>query len=501
MKIKNEYVKIKNKKMYEFRNTITAEYLKLFSKSQYDIDYKLKASEKAFKYVYIKTSDEQNNTKENNNKSYYNLLNIHEIEDAGDGSFSIKDFDWLNFTGKQTEEPTQSLIEFKNNNYIQSNDCYRILIEFREITIPDQITMTFNIAENEFVFKLDDQKIIVSDQEGNTLTVPSAGDGQYLFALHKHQHDELELNNIYFQAVEGITTNTSFDFRLSLIKEENTQNYIETLNFDDYQYNKYISLSSLSQTYNYRLPVGQNYYDSSNSRVDTFYTFDNTSGYYKSDGEIFTQITDINELANKKITQLGFGNEETIYAFVDVSDANIVVDKDVGLFIYRKDVLTSDAYYTGNSIPVHLSPLGYKIDNKTYYAELYSTGLGFFKGSMNEEYLIDENPIEEIDDNTFRITLEKGTNETLTPNNSIFPNINLMPIVETHIGNEIYPSNQLHPTGSVYPCIGKYKYVMYKYRLYSIQGLQTIPTNQFYVMSFYTDNQGTTRVNTKYERS
>ena len=506
MKIKNEYIKIKNSRTYDFRNTITSDYLKLFSKSQYDDSFKIKAPEKALKYVYIKTGDISSESRENSNKSYYNLINIHDLESSGDGSFTIKDFDWLGFTGKTSSVAKETKIQFKNNDFIKKGDNYRILLEMREILISSETSVALRIAEKEFSVELlpntYEHAMYVSARYGNKIKVTRNSDGNYLFALHRNNYGKyLEDANIYIQSVDGNPTNVSFDFRISLIKEENNQDYVEQLSFNEYMYNKYIDFSSLAANYNYRLPSNQKFYESNNSCIDTYYTFDNTSGYYKSDGTGFAYVADINEMANKQILQLAFGNDNTIYAFVDIATSNVIVEKDIGLYIYRKDRIKSDAYYTGDGIPVHLSPLGYKINGTTYYAELYSVGLGFFKGLLNEEYLVKENPIEEIDDNTFRITLEKGINETLTPSNTLYPHANLMPVLETHLGNEIYPSKVLQPSNLIYPSIGKYKYVMYKYRLYSIKGLQTIPINKYYVMSFYTESQGTTRVDTKYERS
>ena len=74
MKIKNEYVQIKNGKTYDFRNTIMPEYLQLFSKSQYDENFKKKSVDKPFDYVYINTT-EDTAPKVNDNTDYYNLIN------------------------------------------------------------------------------------------------------------------------------------------------------------------------------------------------------------------------------------------------------------------------------------------------------------------------------------------------------------------------------------------------------------------------------------------
>ena len=120
---------------------------------------------------------------------------------------------------------------------------------------------------------------------------------------------------------------------------------------------------------------------------------------------------------------------------------------------------------------------------------------------MNEEYLISENPVEQIDDITFRITLEKGIDDTLTPNENIYPNDNLFPILETHLVSGFYPSKNLYPNENIYPILGNDKYIIYKYKFFRTDGTKVFPVEKYYTMSFYTENKGTTRVDTKYERS
>lgn len=506
MKIKNDYIKIKNGKTYEFRNTITSEYLQLFSKGQYDENYKKKSNNKALKYVYIKTGDIETEEKGNNNKSYYNLIDANSIETM-DSCFTKKaEFDWFTFDGNNVNEETEAIIKFIDKGLIQKGDDYRILLEISNITRPQNLGLTFRVAEKEFSISIlpnqYEQVLSVTARYGNSITIDKNTDGKYLFALHRNNYGKYSNDaNIYIQSANGNLAGVSFDFRISLIKEENTQDYVEQLSFDDYLYNEFVSSSDLVAKYNYRLPVTKSSCESSNSVVDTYYSFDNMSGYYKSDGLEFIQTTNINEMANKQILQLAFGDENTIYAFIDISESDISIAEDEGLFIYRKDIVVSDAIFSGDLIPAHLCPLGCKIDSDICYAELYSIGLGFTNGIMNEEYLISENPVEQIDDITFRITLEKGIDDTLTPNESIFPNDNLFPILETHLVSGFYPSKDLYPNENIYPILGNYKYIIYKYKFFWTDGTKVFPVEKYYTMSFYTENKGTTRVDTKYERS
>lgn len=511
MKIKNEYVQIKNGKTYDFRNTIMPEYLQLFSKSQYDENFKKKSVDKPFDYVYIKTS-EDTAPKVNDNTDYYNLINVQKIKEKTD-KFSVDNDDWITFNGVFPIGADMDYIDFEDPKLISVGDSIRILIEV-DYDLSEEMILYFSAFYGSaflhgYEWKENQWGIGGYFKGATSLSNKYSPElHNYLIAIHWNNISKEDYDRLYhFTLCNPNQTEykkRTFKFRISYIKEENTRTefFYIPYNEKNYKYNTYIDFNNLALSYDYRLPIVQKYYNSNNSRIDAFYNYDNMSGYHKSDGEKYIATTDINEMANKKINKLGFGTVDKIYAFVDISGANIIVEPDTGVFIYRKDIITSDAIFVGqNLIPAHLCPLGFAhADGNNYYAELYSVGLGFSRGDMNEEYLISQNPIEQVDDTTFRVTLEKGIDDTLTPYLTLQPRTTLYPVLEAHIANGVYPNINLQPLTDIYPRQGSYKYIIYKYRLYKTDGETVTTKNEFYTMSFYTEHKGTTRVNTKFER-
>lgn len=281
--------------------------------------------------------------------------------------------------------------------------------------------------------------------------------------------------------------------KLSATEKELTYCYIKTdseINSND---------STLPAEYNYRLPVITDY-EKGSDIIEINYVYNNVSGYAKSDGTTFNEITNINDIVNQKLIKLGFGNENNVYAYVDVSACNIIMTENEFLYIYRKDTLSSDAKYTGNYYPAHLSPLGIKIEDYNYYGELYSIGFGFTKGIINEEYLISDNPVTEINDYTYQVELERGYDDTLTPNEVIYPNNNLYSVYEVHLQG-VYPNSIIYPNSNLQPGASDYKYLIYKYRLYRVSGNDIIESDYYYTMSYYTEHKGQIYMNTKLERS
>lgn len=491
MQIKNEYVTIKNGKTYDFRNTITNDYLKLFNKSQYDDNYKkMSSTDKELIYCYIKTDEEisQDDT------TYYNLVDIETADSSGSTNyFTIDNNYWLNYnrTGRFINDD----INFNNSGYIELGQDYNLLFAIKNINVADGFNIYIN---NNIYFDYNpNNNVLKAYLDDNEMTITKKNNVYYC-SFHLHNIDSIE--NLISLDVSGYSADSSglsFSLQYSIIKENNNNNYIEQPT--NYQYSKYIDLTDLAGQYNYRIPIMDKNVEGKNN-VEVYYTYNNVSGYSKTDGSAFNDIVDINDMADQTIKQLAFGNNNIIYAFVDVSAGNIKMQENEVLYVYRKDSFSSDAYYTGNYYPAHLSPLGVKIDDYIYYGSLYSVGFGFSKGNIHEEYLISENPVTEIDDYTFQIELERGTSDTLTPNNNLYPNSNLYPVLEVHTTG-IYPNNNLYPSTNIYPQLTDYKYIIYKFNLYRISNNTIIYLNEFYTMSFYTEKKGTVRANTKLERS
>lgn len=224
---------------------------------------------------------------------------------------------------------------------------------------------------------------------------------------------------------------------------------------------------------------------------------------------------------NRKITALGFSNyhETDIYACIDVSDYEIYVIEGENLSITRKDILKSDAIIYGYDFPVHLSPIGdhrnasyselsYLYENK--YARLYSVGFSKSLGNIDEEYVIgDDIDIKIIDDTSFSFNLLKGENVSIYPNDSLYAGTDVYPL-PLYVAHENYPNSNLFPDNNLSPMDSNYKYVFYKFKLYTIHFVgesaqASYPTynelNESYIMYLENNTKGLFEIITKIERS
>lgn len=150
----------------------------------------------------------------------------------------------------------------------------------------------------------------------------------------------------------------------------------------------------------------------------------------------------------RKITAIGFGNSG-IYAVVDVSDLNIIINSDEKIIITRVDLFQSDAICNGFDYPLHL--VNFTANYNSYFnnmsgelncviAQLYSIGLGNKLGLMEDEQIIDFEEVE-IGDTNIQIDYQ----DTIS------------------VG--IYPSENLYPSDTLYPKKDNSKYLILKYRL------------------------------------
>ncbi len=197
------------------------------------------------------------------------------------------------------------------------------------------------------------------------------------------------------------------------------------------------------------------------------YTFNNNS-YFYVDG-VIVEATEINRrYANRRIMGIGFGNSsvDNIYAYLDTSNMNIVINSGEEISIVRVDSIQSDGVCDGLEYPLHLvNDIAKKdvevveiqhlvYENFFKKAQLYSVGFGNVKGIMEEEYLIDD------------LTLERT-------DTSISFNINRT----KNVGK--YPSNNLMP--GFYPLKDNSKYLIFKYRLY----MANTPSSRYYYLDDY----------------
>lgn len=94
-----------------------------------------------------------------------------------------------------------------------------------------------------------------------------------------------------------------------------------------------------------------------------------------------------------------YGTQEYIlYAYLDVSAYNVVLQENQPLAVVRQDKVTSDYDFWSNSprvnAPFHLSTDGFKdivgFEATYYYPKLYSIGFGELPYSLQKEYKVDE---------------------------------------------------------------------------------------------------------------
>ena len=230
---------------------------------------------------------------------------------------------------------------------------------------------------------------------------------------------------------------------------------------------------------------------------------------------------DKSDYYGKKITALGFGNLGlgNIASCLDISNYEIYVLEDEGLYITRKDVITSEARCPDYEFPVHLSPIG-DVKNAVYnstsglyepkYAKIYSVGLSKTIGVEDEEYIIGEDiDIKVIDDTKFSFNLLKGENETIYPRTTLYAGTDIYPL-PPYVDEELYPSNNIFPNFDVFPKDSNYKYIFYKFRLYLIHWNGIDPNtgsyeiqwlNQYYTMYLKNTTAGLFEIITKIERS
>ena len=222
---------------------------------------------------------------------------------------------------------------------------------------------------------------------------------------------------------------------------------------------------------------------------------------------------------NRKITALGFGRNQNIFACLDVNNYEIYIIEDENLTITRKDNILSEAICYGYDFPVHLSPIGDSKDAiynpiseqlETKYAQIYSVGFAKTLGIIDEEFIIgDDINIKIIDDTKFSFNLKKGDEVSLYPQNNLYTGNDVYPL-PLYVQHEFYPQNDLYTSNDLYPSDSNYKYICYKFRLYTIHWTGTSPTegyfeiqylDEYYTMFLENTTKGLFEIITKIERN
>lgn len=262
--------------------------------------------------------------------------------------------------------------------------------------------------------------------------------------------------------------------------------------------------------------TGNNYFNGTQESINMNYEY----FFDESSYDLNTQTTiNIEDYYGKKITALGFGNFNNIYACLDVSNYEIYVLEDENLYISRKDIITTEAVCGDYDFPVHLVPIGdtknakYNSVTQSYeslYAKLYSVGLSKTTGILDEEYVIGEDiEIKVESDTSFGFNLLKGEDETIYPQTNLYTSGDLYPL-PPYITRELYPSNKIFPSNEIFPKDSNYKYIFYKFRLYTVHWNGSTPQSgyfeikwldEYYTMYLKNNTKGLFEIVTKIERS
>ena len=209
---------------------------------------------------------------------------------------------------------------------------------------------------------------------------------------------------------------------------------------------------------------------------------------------------DWNNYKGYRIQNIGFarlnsqGNGYSLYAYLDVSNYNIIVQDEQPIIISRIDQITSDMdLWVNNSeikAPYHLTMRG-MLNLKGYEYEsitpkLYSVGFGVLPYTLNKEYLASSLDI--IKDGAGKIKINDTLEAQYNPNTKFFNN-------NIYFNNDWYFEN---PT---------YDYMIYKFVLYR----ETYPnpeeepvwvnTGLFYTQYKKDQKNGKINLSIKYERS
>lgn len=216
------------------------------------------------------------------------------------------------------------------------------------------------------------------------------------------------------------------------------------------------------------------------------YVFDSSCDFVINNTHYDASV--LNDFVNRKIAGIGFGvynYNRPIFAYLDTSNMNLVINQNEMLSISRVDVFQSDGLIYGYDYPLHLvNDIALKdsevVDSTDYFsnehtnAQLYSIGFGNAFGLMEEEYLIND------------VLKSRG-------DNSITFNVQRDKIVG------IYPSENLNLGFT--PLKDNSKYLIFKYRLYRIDNHSNITyLDKYYTMNMLNNDFGDLDIKLKIER-
>lgn len=204
-----------------------------------------------------------------------------------------------------------------------------------------------------------------------------------------------------------------------------------------------------------------------------------------------------NDYLNRPILNLGFARynpvteKYVLYAFLDVSRYNIVIQPNQPIVISRIDQVQSDMDMWVNNpkiqAPIHLTTRGLlEYAGMNYFrtiSKFYSVGFGVLPYTLNKEYLAEDLTIEQSGTELLIKNLETGLSAT----NLFFH-------------DDLYMSDDLIMQKPSYP------YIIYKFKLYNevYEDLEEEPTyvdtGMFYTQYKKLTKQGKINASIKYER-
>ena len=199
------------------------------------------------------------------------------------------------------------------------------------------------------------------------------------------------------------------------------------------------------------------------------------------------------------IKEIGFGvydfdtNKFTMYAYLDVSKYNIVVQESQPVVISRIDKIVSDMKFWSNSnsikVPYHLTANGLRditgMEYERVLSKLYSLGFGILPYKYTEEHLIED------------LNISKTGIGEITVNNTF----------NNFAKNGLYPNTDLYPNKNLYPKPSTATLLIYKFKMYREQYTDPeqpptlVDTGLFYVQYKKLENFGIiNNLKIKYER-
>lgn len=250
-----------------------------------------------------------------------------------------------------------------------------------------------------------------------------------------------------------------------------------------------------------------NFHLSASSRIESSVEF-NSNGCEITYQYINKNLDDLSKFKDRKITALGFGNSQGIFAVIDTLNYELNFDDSSLFTIFRKDKFISDAVCSDKAY--HLSPIGagtidYEINGITYssnvYSVLYSIGLGVVAGGMNQEFIVGKDvDINVIDDYSFSFNFKRGSSPTVYPRVSSYPSSSKYP-VQDYVNVLKFPTQNSYPSYKSYPMRSDDRYIIYKFRNYYInRGDQIVYLDSYYTMSISTSARGLFEFATKIKR-